>query len=163
MDELSPLAYKLVPIERSCVLKMDAIVDCCRKLIKEKFVYMATSESSDSGADASTGAAATSTGTVAAEEESDAARASSLMSEIKPDDTFAIDFKRRGVSKHLDRGELVKAIAAMVPSSHKVDLTNPRIMILVETFRTFAGVSIITGGNYKLHQEYSLVKAKGLA
>jgi len=74
---------------------------------------------------------------------------------IPLEDKFAIVYKNRG-NKHLVRDKLMKEMAECVPNGHKVDLKNPNVVILLQTFREVAGVSIIKESKYSKFGEYLL-------
>ncbi|WYZ34361.1 hypothetical protein EsH8_I_000637 [Colletotrichum jinshuiense] len=67
--------------------------------------------------------------------------------EERPAYTYAIRPSIR--SNHtLERDELIKQIASVVNPRHKVNLTNPDKVILVDVFQSFCGMSVIEGSDW---------------
>ncbi|KAK7463398.1 hypothetical protein VKT23_006753 [Stygiomarasmius scandens] len=65
-------------------------------------------------------------------------------------DTYKIELRTRNHTT-LSRLEIIQAIASCVPGDLKVDLTNPKLFILVEIFKSVCGISI-TKDYYNLHK-----------
>lgn len=74
---------------------------------------------------------------------------------ICKEDPWAINYKNRG-NKKLDRKSIVDGIAESVPNGYKVDLKNPKTVILLQTFGRTAGISVIKNGVFHKHKEYNL-------
>ncbi|KAF5340910.1 hypothetical protein D9758_012184 [Tetrapyrgos nigripes] len=64
--------------------------------------------------------------------------------------TYKIELRTRNHTT-LTRQEIIQAIASCVPEGHIVDLTNPKLFILVEVFKSVCGVSL-TKDYYSLHK-----------
>lgn len=45
---------------------------------------------------------------------------------------------------HMDRKKLIEAVASCIEPHHIVDLKNPKVVIIVQIFKTICGVSIVT-------------------
>lgn len=58
--------------------------------------------------------------------------------------TYAVSLKRRNNSD-FPRQDAIDALALLVSDKHTVDLVNPQITILVEVFKSIAGISVIPG------------------
>eukprot|EP01083_Nonionella_stella_P084163 232925_1 len=77
--------------------------------------------------------------------------------DIAKEDAYAINYKNRGnKSLSKDRSKIVTGIASVVPKEYKVDLKNPKTVILLQTFGRTAGISIIPNGVFAKHKEYNL-------
>ncbi|KAK2003080.1 THUMP domain-containing protein [Colletotrichum falcatum] len=65
----------------------------------------------------------------------------------KPSFTYAIRPSIRSNSS-LDRDELISQIAKAINPRHKVNLTNPDKVVLVDVFQSFCGMSVIESGDW---------------
>eukprot|EP00486_Rosalina_sp_Unknown_P015655 CAMPEP_0201594784 /NCGR_PEP_ID=MMETSP0190_2-20130828/191989_1 /ASSEMBLY_ACC=CAM_ASM_000263 /TAXON_ID=37353 /ORGANISM="Rosalina sp." /LENGTH=365 /DNA_ID=CAMNT_0048054519 /DNA_START=34 /DNA_END=1131 /DNA_ORIENTATION=- len=79
--------------------------------------------------------------------------------EISKDDSYGINYKNRG-NKQLDRNEIIKGIAGFVPEGYKVNLSQPKTVIILQTFSKVAGLSIIKDGVFTKHKEYNMSNFK---
>jgi tRNA acetyltransferase TAN1 len=72
--------------------------------------------------------------------------------------TFAVVAKIRGkVDESVSRSKLTSAVAALVDQTkHKVNLTEPDIVILVEVIRNIAGVSVVKGEEFRAFKRFNL-------
>lgn len=75
--------------------------------------------------------------------------------EISKEDSWGINYKNRG-NKKLDRKAIIDGIASAVPKGYKVDLKNPKVCILLQTFGRTAGISVIKNGVFQKHKEYNM-------
>lgn len=66
---------------------------------------------------------------------------------------YAIMIKIRNNSK-MDRMEIIKGIANIVGEKHKVNLTNPKLFIIVEIFKTICGMSVVE--DYFKYKKFNL-------
>ncbi|THV07229.1 hypothetical protein K435DRAFT_643782 [Dendrothele bispora CBS 962.96] len=64
--------------------------------------------------------------------------------------TYKIELRMRNHTT-LARPNIIQAIARCMPEGHSVDLTNPKLFILVEVFKSVCGISI-TKDYYTLHK-----------
>ncbi|OLN94354.1 tRNA acetyltransferase TAN1 [Colletotrichum chlorophyti] len=81
------------------------------------------------------------------DEEADQAIAEKIKGEGRPAFTYAIRPSIRS-NNTLDRDELIKQIASVVNPRHKVNLTNPDKVVLVDVFQSFCGMSVIEGSDW---------------
>jgi len=77
--------------------------------------------------------------------------------DVDDDAPYAINYKNRG-NKKLDRNEIVKGIAAKMPDRFKVNLRQPKTVLLLQTFGRTAGLSIIKHGVFDRHRQFNLTK-----
>jgi len=80
--------------------------------------------------------------------------------DIPLDQSFAVVYKNRA-NKTLNRNNLVHDIAQCVEQKNKVNLSKPNVVILLQTWGRYAGMSIITSGNYAKYKEYNVIKLDG--
>jgi len=64
---------------------------------------------------------------------------------LPPGTTYSVDFNRRGINDKINRDELVRNIAHMVPRERGfcVDLKKPDILVSVECLMRFTGISLL--------------------
>ncbi|KAJ8598362.1 hypothetical protein CTAYLR_003032 [Chrysophaeum taylorii] len=74
--------------------------------------------------------------------------------------SYKVAIKRRNNSD-FPRQEAIETLAALVPEPHPVDLENPDVTILVEVFKSIAGVSVVPG--YAAHHDFNLRRIKECA
>ena len=79
--------------------------------------------------------------------------------QISKDDCYAINYKNRG-NKKLNRDKIIKGIAGFVPKEYKVDLKNPKTVILLQTFGRNAGISILKNDLFAKHKQFNLSNFK---
>jgi len=75
--------------------------------------------------------------------------------DVEDDAPYAINYKNRG-NKKLDRKTIVHGIAAFMPNRFKVNLREPKTVLLLQTFGASAGLSILKHGVFDKHRQYSL-------
>ncbi|KAI1863666.1 hypothetical protein JX265_008883 [Neoarthrinium moseri] len=81
-----------------------------------------------------------------------------LDEESDPGSTYAIRLTTRAHNS-LKRDDVIKQIASLIGPRHKVNLTNPDKVIIVELFQTFCGMSVVEGDwdamkRYNLNELY---------
>jgi len=59
--------------------------------------------------------------------------------------------------KTLKRDAVIKQVASLVASTHKVDLTNPEKVILVEIYQSICGISVV-GGDWEALKRFNLAE-----
>ncbi|KAM0348328.1 hypothetical protein ACHAPU_004296 [Fusarium lateritium] len=69
--------------------------------------------------------------------------------------TYAIRYNIRNHTA-FKSSEVIKKIADLVKSKHKVNLTNPDKVVLVEIFQTFCGISVVDGKESEELKRYNL-------
>lgn len=77
--------------------------------------------------------------------------------EIKELSSYAI---RPTIRHHhtLGRDQVIKMIAASISDDHKVDLTNPDLVIIVEIYQTVCGMSVVAGKEWEILKRYNLAE-----
>ena len=75
-----------------------------------------------------------------------------------PPQSFAVMPKiRGGESGELDRAKLITTIADLVDQKrHPVNLTEPDVVIIVEIIRSIAGVSLVSGSDFRKFKRFHL-------
>eukprot|EP01124_Arcella_intermedia_P030990 TRINITY_DN6892_c0_g2_i1.p2 TRINITY_DN6892_c0_g2~~TRINITY_DN6892_c0_g2_i1.p2 ORF type:complete len:116 (-),score=28.02 TRINITY_DN6892_c0_g2_i1:20-367(-) len=66
-----------------------------------------------------------------------------IYTSFSPGKTFCIRYKKRNNTALAEKDQVVKDVGGMIPSSHKANLKNPDLTILIEVIKTVACVSII--------------------
>ncbi|GLD95559.1 hypothetical protein PINS_up004236 [Pythium insidiosum] len=66
---------------------------------------------------------------------------------------YSVEIKRRNCTG-LESREVIDALAALVGTDHKVNLTTPNVVLLVEVFRTTFGMSIVT--NFHKYRKFNV-------
>jgi len=59
--------------------------------------------------------------------------------------------------KTLKRDAIIKQVASLVASTHKVDLTNPEKVILIEIYQSICGISVV-GGDWESLKRFNLAE-----
>mmetsp|Transcript_7455 Transcript_7455/g.22049 ORF Transcript_7455/g.22049 Transcript_7455/m.22049 type:complete len:321 (+) Transcript_7455:551-1513(+) len=72
--------------------------------------------------------------------------------------SYAVVVKRRN-AEEFPKEAAVKALAALVPPQHPVDLKSPEVTILVEVFKGLCGVSVVPG--FAARRDFNLAAAAG--
>jgi len=78
--------------------------------------------------------------------------------EFSKDKSYAIEFKRHGQNKQMDRMQCINAVAKLVPEGFKVNLNAPDIVICIDIIRRFTTLSIVTQ-----YQELKKFSIRGMA
>jgi len=56
--------------------------------------------------------------------------------------TYGIAFRGRN-NQNIERLECIKLLASLIPAPHTVNLSSPKLLILVEVFKSICGISVV--------------------
>ncbi|KAL5597039.1 hypothetical protein BROUX41_006294 [Berkeleyomyces rouxiae] len=72
-----------------------------------------------------------------------------------PAHTYAIRTSKRN-HNNLSTDSVVKSVAGQISLPHKVNLTNPNKIVLIDIFRNIAGMSVVDGGDFERLRKFNL-------
>lgn len=69
--------------------------------------------------------------------------------------TWAAEFRSRN-NATVDKGEMLRCAGLCLPGSVRVDLANPEVLLVLEVFTAYAGLSVVPAAAYNAFKRYNL-------